>query len=620
MAQALVRRGQVGQGEHGFGMVFAEPALENLESTGQELFCLFFVSPRGGNAAQSLQAIADIGMTGLEGDLQTCQGVAKKHFRGRETAGFEAQEAEVDQAGGEQRMIFRQGLAPDSESFFEKGLGFLIRVSFNQEDGEIAEAAGDLRMPRPQESLPHGEGLTVEGLGLGEAVLVLERDGEVFEARGNVEMISREAPATDLEGAPVELFGGQEIALVPARHGQSVEARGELGIGLAEALLENPESASEESFGFPVESFLARELCQVEKALAGLRMLFAERLLADLERAVEQLLRFGEEPEALVDHPDTVHQMGLGERLAGQFGGHALCAAVEDLTRGGVGARALGGFRVGHGEEIDQEIRHLVRRRRFPIGPFPFAVGALGLAGQAVGEKSSGQEGEDEDHQGRADQRPASPAPAATAEMAQALGGVDGRWPGGRGVGFQPFDQPVDLGVAARHAFGIGLGHPQEKLGQWKTCLIGRETGQQFLEEDAEGVHVAGRGGVLAVGLLGADECGGASEMQHLLAAFDGRRLVVEMAGQAEVEDLDLTFGGEHDVFRLQIAVDHAAIVGGHEHPHDLLGDSHLFALLEAVGDGLAKIAPVDQLEDQEITLLFFEEAVDAANIGMVEL
>ncbi len=91
--------------------------------------------------------------------------------------------------------------------------------------------------------------------------------------------------------------------------------------------------------------------------------------------------------------------------------------------------------------------------------------------------------------------------------------------------------------------------------------------GQQFVEDDADAVEVAAAVHVLAAGLLGAHVAGRADGELGV-----GGRQVVERGrgqqlGQAEVHHLEQLIGRvrvhDHQVGRLQVAVDDALVVGG---------------------------------------------------------
>ena len=92
-----------------------------------------------------------------------------------------------------------------------------------------------------------------------------------------------------------------------------------------------------------------------------------------------------------------------------------------------------------------------------------------------------------------------------------------------------------------------------------------RAAGQQVVERAAQAVDVGADVGLLGVdGLLRGDVVGRAEHLALVRqAAVD--RLLAGHLGQAEVEHLDdrpVALAGEHQVARLDVAVDHAVLVG----------------------------------------------------------
>ena len=93
-------------------------------------------------------------------------------------------------------------------------------------------------------------------------------------------------------------------------------------------------------------------------------------------------------------------------------------------------------------------------------------------------------------------------------------------------------------------------------------------------------------------------------------------------AGQAEVGDADAAVRVEHHVGRLEIAVQHAAVVrrgkAGADLPRDLGGP-----LFREAPDALqqpGQIFPVDELHRQEHAAVVLADVVDAADVGVRHL
>src|SRR6185503_1502002 len=89
----------------------------------------------------------------------------------------------------------------------------------------------------------------------------------------------------------------------------------------------------------------------------------------------------------------------------------------------------------------------------------------------------------------------------------------------------------------------------RDQLGE-RLPLEGPATGEELVEDEAERVDVAARRDLAAGELLG----------RHVGRRARAQRLA-RRPGEAEVGDPDLAAAVEHDVRRLQIAVDDAAVV-----------------------------------------------------------
>src|ERR1700712_202941 len=104
--------------------------------------------------------------------------------------------------------------------------------------------------------------------------------------------------------------------------------------------------------------------------------------------------------------------------------------------------------------------------------------------------------------------------------------------------------------------------------------MEGVSAGGEFVEDEAEGEDVGLNGGLAGDELLGRHvgdgaAAGGVGAAGSGDAAADGATRVEvdfgggEAAGEAEVEDLDQTAVGEHDVGGLEVAMEDAEGVGG---------------------------------------------------------
>ena len=141
----------------------------------------------------------------------------------------------------------------------------------------------------------------------------------------------------------------------------------------------------------------------------------------------------------------------------------------------------------------------------------------------------------------------------------------------------------------------------------------GAPAGEDLEQHQAEREDVAALRDVLARELLGR-HVGGRAGSDVGEAAGE--------AGQAEVGDADAAFRVEHDVGRLEIAVQHAAVVrrgkAGADLARDLGG-----ALFREAADALqqpGQIFAVDQLHRQEDAAVVLADVVDAADVAVRHL
>ena len=134
-------------------------------------------------------------------------------------------------------------------------------------------------------------------------------------------------------------------------------------------------------------------------------------------------------------------------------------------------------------------------------------------------------------------------------------------------LGEGPHQHPVhggrQRGIGRGGARGIGLHHLVEhRVGVG--ALEGEPSSEHLVEHDAEGEEVGPVVDLLALDLLGRHVVGRAEELPLL-----GEVRAVE-PGDAEVGDLHLVVGGDQDVRRLDVAVDHPVGVGVVEARRDL--------------------------------------------------
>ena len=188
-------------------------------------------------------------------------------------------------------------------------------------------------------------------------------------------------------------------------------------------------------------------------------------------------------------------------------------------------------------------------------------------------------------------------------------------------------------GISARVARGEGGVDGENGLADrdLRIALERTATGEHLVQHRAEGEDVASAIHRPAFGLLGR-HVGGRAENRSPLGpqiCRNRRRRVVpglrlDQLGQAEVHELRLAALREHDVRRLDVAVDDAGGVRGAERARDLDGvverlrDRKQLLLQEPVEGGA-----VDVLHDDEVAIGSFGgvpvDVVDRDDVGVVE-
>ncbi len=147
-------------------------------------------------------------------------------------------------------------------------------------------------------------------------------------------------------------------------------------------------------------------------------------------------------------------------------------------------------------------------------------------------------------------------------------------------------------------------------------AVEGQGAGGRLVEDDAERPDVRAGVDLVALGLLGGhvgDRAHGGSRDRH--PGLSGE------LGQAEIQDLGRPVRSDHDVARLDVAVDDAVLVGLGQALGHLGGEAQRVGRRKvAAGDpvlqGFALVAGHD---DVEAAVGRFVDLVDGADVGMVE-
>ena len=130
-----------------------------------------------------------------------------------------------------------------------------------------------------------------------------------------------------------------------------------------------------------------------------------------------------------------------------------------------------------------------------------------------------------------------------------------------------------------------------------RRAAVRRPAGEAVVEQRPERVDVGAAVERVALRLLGRDVVAGSEHPPGIRQ----RRRVVD-ARDAEVGQLGVAVRGQQHVVRLDVAMDHAALVGVRERRGHLDGDRE--RLRDRQGalqrDALVQVAPVDELADDE--------------------
>ncbi len=411
---------------------------------------------------------------------------------------------------------------------------------------------------------------------------------------------------------------------------------------------------------------------EAEKALLAPTLERGRKARLAARRIVEEIRDPQHSPQTGVAATQHHLYLGLSRHLPDLLGGRRGLAAVGELLvdpvqlagiqdpetgrLGEVGDQQLGDagrqpfeLRIA-GQVVEDEDRKCSSRQDIPLAPLRGDAGSFGGGAggdrrrRPVTQEDSGQSHRHQCHQddgggrqhrpappsGRSQGRPGAQVGAALEHLFQPPGLLQARQPvpdlagalvAPVGILLQAASDDVADLDSQLPAHGVQVARlvPEDGPGGLRQSL-GREgvpAKGHLVEHGTESEDVGPGVRRLARQLFGCHVGHGAEQN-----AFLGQSVVTPggFLGEAEIEDFDPAFRGNHHVGRLQVPMDHAALVGGGQRLGQIGGEAEeVFGRQALVGDRLAERLAVDQLHGQKTDPVVFFDRVDGDDVGVIE-
>ena len=176
-------------------------------------------------------------------------------------------------------------------------------------------------------------------------------------------------------------------------------------------------------------------------------------------------------------------------------------------------------------------------------------------------------------------------------------------------------ERGVDIGVDRRRRSG-NLVNLLDGDAHGILTLEGQLASDGLVHNDAERVDVACGAKLLALRLFRRNIVGGSQNGGGL------RKAGVARTSDAEVHYLDVAIGLDHDVLRLDVAVDNAAGMRHRKRLGNLRADFRGFALVDGATflDGGFKVGAAQEFHDDVVRLIVEAPVVDAHDVGALQL
>jgi len=164
----------------------------------------------------------------------------------------------------------------------------------------------------------------------------------------------------------------------------------------------------------------------------------------------------------------------------------------------------------------------------------------------------------------------------------------------------------------------------QDGIEDFGTGKLGERTlaGSHFVQDEPGGEEIGARIKFGAENLFGSHVGNGAGDSMGFQSGLRDRfGLRNTQFGEAEVEYLEPTFGGQEQVRGFQISMNDGAIMGGGEAVGELNGEGKEVRFGEGTwGEGGVERVARNEFHDEEIGIALGVEIVDGGDVGVIQL
>ncbi len=188
------------------GVLFAEDFAEKHLHFDHRLFRLCVVSTAGGDQGQTVHALADFEMFGIDRSKDRDR-LPVEGFRLFEPPLIDVEERGQLQSLAEHRVIRPECLAANFQRALVERLCLLRLASTAEEDGEVRVAGAEVRVVGAEPFRENGLRVPIRLFGFVEPVDLVEENAEVAQVRGGQGVVVAEHPTVCLVDAALVLLG-----------------------------------------------------------------------------------------------------------------------------------------------------------------------------------------------------------------------------------------------------------------------------------------------------------------------------------------------------------------------------------------------------------------------------